>query len=90
MTSVEFSRDEVERLVKKLVGLDLSPDERELLLAIFWAASDQVSQVKPRAASEPSELSKQLTESFLSDTGKKFLLQVELKHGPHRHRGEST
>ena len=83
MTSVEFDREEVERLVSKLLapGVDLSEDERELLLAIFWAAGDNVSPGRPHAARELDELRKQLIHSFLRDTGDEFRI-MKLRNGP--------
>jgi len=83
MTSVEFNRREVESLVNKLLAseLDLSEDERELLLAIFWAAGDNVSPGRPHAAGELDELRKQLIHSFLRDTGDEPRI-MKLRNGP--------
>jgi hypothetical protein len=81
MTGVEFSRREVESLVSKLDELELSEVERELLLAIFWAAGDCVSPVRPHAAGEQAERRKQLIHSFLPDTGNEFLI-LQIRHGP--------
>jgi len=83
MTSVEFDRGELERLVNKLLahGVDLSEDERELLLAIFWAAGDNVYPGRPHAAGELEELRKQLIHSFLRDTGTEFRI-MKLRNGP--------
>ena len=83
MEELEFSRREVEVLAGKLVRDDLSEREKALLLAIFWAAADQVSPALPRASSDLTELRKQLIDSFLPDTGNEFLIR-RIRNGPIR------
>jgi hypothetical protein len=74
MAELEFSRSEVEGLAAKLVSVDLSECERELLLAIFWAAAEQVSPAPPQAAPDPDGLGEQLVHSFLPDSGEEFMI----------------
>jgi hypothetical protein len=82
MDELEFSRTEVEELAYKVVR-DLSERERELLLAIFWAAAELVSPALPRASPDLAELREQLTDSFLPDTGTEFIIRKpRKKHGP--------
>ena len=92
MTSLKFSRPDVERLAGKLAGKlagpepdGLSSQERNLLLAIFSVARERVSDAGPpipenEASEEPSVFSKQLVDSFLPDSGTDFIL-------PPRHGG---
>lgn len=84
MTELEFSRGEIEGLADRLVELELSQRERELLLAIFWAAAEQVCQTKPQAASERPELREQLVGCFLPESGEHFLLhrRHRIGHSP--------
>jgi hypothetical protein len=85
MTELEFSRDEVERLAGRLARLDLSERERELLLALFWAAAEGVCEVKPEAAEDPNELREQLVRSFVPGSGQKFLIHsLRVGHRPRR------
>lgn len=84
MTELEFSRDEIEELADRLVELELSDPERELLLAIFWAAAEQVCPARPPAASERRELRDQLVSCFLPESGEHFLLRCRHRIG-HSH-----
>ena len=93
MTSLKFSRHDVQRLAEKLAGKlagpepdGLSSQERNLLLAIFSVARERVSEAGPpipenEASDKPSVFSKQLVDSFLPDSdGTNFIL-------PPRHGG---
>lgn len=80
MGELEFSRDEMERLADRLARLDLSERERELLLALFWAAGEGVCEVKPEVAVDQNELSDQLSRAFLPESGQNFTIH------PHRVR----
>lgn len=44
MTDLEFTRADIEGLTRKLGGLDLSSQERRLLLAIFAAAAKRAER----------------------------------------------
>jgi hypothetical protein len=74
MNEVEFNRRLFESLVAKLDRLDLLPEERELLLAIFEAAGARVSEARPEGAEEVRELHDQLRRAFLPESGEDFKL----------------
>jgi hypothetical protein len=86
---VEFSRREIERLTQKLhakaTGLDRR--ERELLLAIFSAASAHVAPHKPAQAhglEEPSlaDLKDQLLNAFIPGGDDKFIIVCRIGVNP--------
>ena len=85
MTELEFSRSEVQALADRLVELRLSQRERELLLAIFWAAAEEVCEVKPDAAEDRDELREQFVRSFVPGSGEKFCIRMRrVGHLPRR------
>jgi hypothetical protein len=92
MEELEFSRRDIERLVGKLLtplrdlseselsSHELSAREKNLLLAIFWAAAEQVAPVRPQASPDLDKLREQLVESFLPDSGEKFMISQRRIH----------
>ena len=84
MAVLKFSRSDVEHLAEKLETLkaDLSHREQVLLLAIFSAAAEQVSQVWPEDTGDTDleNLRYRLISSFLPDGfGDEFIV-CPMKH----------
>lgn len=53
MANLEFNRQEIEDLTRKLSTLEFSEQERALLLAIFAAAADRATQTDLGVATLP-------------------------------------
>jgi len=84
MEEREFSRRELESLARKLTAdkVGLSEPEKAMLLAIFRMAAEHVSPVLPPASADLDELREQLVQSFLPDTGEKFMLFSHIRPCP--------
>lgn len=72
MSELEFRRGVVVSLAEKLEELDLSPEERGLLRAIFAAAGALVAEVSSQDAEEYARLRDQLHHAFLPESGETF------------------
>lgn len=75
MAELQFSRDDVEVLVGKLLDAGLEPPEQALLLAIFGVAAEQVSAVLPLDSEDVAGLHEQLVKTFLRESGDKFMIR---------------
>jgi hypothetical protein len=87
MTELVFKKEDISALAAKLAASEtrLTDQERELLLAIFSAAKQHVSDQKrvSKASSDPAKFRDQLINSFVPDSGSRFLIkQRPGGHGP--------
>jgi hypothetical protein len=91
MTAVQFSRQEIEDLAQKLDSLspELSPHERQVLVAIFSSASVRVASMPPARLAPPevtvASLREQLLDAFVPDPrAGEFLIDPPIKIGPQK------
>jgi hypothetical protein len=73
MEGIKFSRNEVQELAARLATLQLSPEDQELLLAIFSAASSQVIEY-PEGGRAPGDLQDQLVNAFIPGAAPEFAI----------------
>lgn len=82
MSELQFSRTEIEGLAQKLDSpqSQLSEREKQLLLAIFSAARDQVRSSGPETSGEAevtlTNLRERLLNSFIPGDGAEFIMGV--------------
>lgn len=72
--SLPFSRKEVEGLAQRLAGLsDLRDEERELLVAVFYAARDRVTVPGEPPEETTKDLRKRILNAFVPDENGAFI-----------------
>jgi hypothetical protein len=73
MDEIRFSRQQIERLAARLAALQLPPDDQKLLIAIFSAARNQVSEYSmDRSAYD--DLRNQLVDAFIPGESTEFAI----------------
>jgi hypothetical protein len=81
MSDLQFSRAEIEGLALKLASpqAGLSEREKQLLLAIFAAARNQVwsSEDSGEAHITLTDLREQLLNAFIPDDGAEFVIHID-------------
>jgi uncharacterized protein YciW len=88
MAEIRFRRSDVEHLAEELFRTDLSYHQQVLLLAIFSAAAERVSQVWPEGAwdmsseRELADLRNQLVASFLHGDFDDKCIELCIRHTP--------
>jgi hypothetical protein len=80
MAEMEFSRREAEDLARKLDSpqLQLSERERELLLAIFWTAGNQVGRNEEKSSGQTETLQslrEELLNAFIPGNAPDFIIR---------------
>lgn len=85
MANMQFDRGDIEGLAVKLARIELDPRERNLLLAIFAAASDNVIFSVPAESSEhaettSAELHEQLVRAFMPGDDPDLVIYFRIGH----------